>query len=145
MKITTSFSYRPTTSLLETKTRIKELTAQLKKAEPENVWPFPSGTPQSTYEIAYGSGIRIVHEIGENGGGVTIAYRKTSDFDSSNMVEVAVAYCSKYDTFSKKIGTANALKNWYDNKRIMVPARTHKDDYTIPHNLRNMFWYSINE
>lgn len=111
-----------------------------------NAWPIPEGQAKakSVYEMYYGMGVRIVHVVGHNGkGGVTLAYRKTSEYESSNMVEVSVAYCSRFDTFSKKIGTENALRNWKAGLRIMVPARTGKDDYTIPHNLRDMFWYNI--
>lgn len=76
-------------------------------------------------------------------GGATIAYRKAGDFANTKMVEVAVAYCSKYDTFTKSIGRAAALKLFHSGKTILVPARTGNDDEWMIRNLRDMFWYSI--
>lgn len=86
---------------------------------------------------------KICYAIGDGArGGVTIAYAKDTDFDNNRMVWVSVAYCSEKDIFSKSIGRAKALFNWEDMQQVLVPARSGKDDASIVHNLRNMFWYS---
>lgn len=124
MKLTTKFSYTA------------------KVAEPDPAWPFPKSTDLPSYNIE--DEPLICHVISETGkGGATFAYRKTSDYNNANMVEVAVVYCSDHDVFTKKIGTALAKKAWNSGGTILVPARTQNDDYTIPHNLRSMFWFAL--
>jgi len=114
-----------------------------------NAWPFPKPTFEAVL-VSYDTPpilntIKYVHAISETGrGGVTIAYRKCSDTRNSRMVEVAVAYCSPADTFSKKVGYALATKAFLDGRTILVPARSSKEDESIPHNLRAMFWYATN-
>lgn len=123
----------------------------LAKASP---WPFPflqlpvgdfsfdleTSEPITPQEL----GITFTHCMGDNGkGGVTIAWRKTSFTRNARMVEVAVAYCSPADTYTKKIGKNAAMQNFLDGKTILVPARTYKSDDAIPDNLRGMFWYSL--
>jgi hypothetical protein len=89
-------------------------------------------------------GILIVHSMGAKGkGGVTIAYRKTSEHKNCRMVEVATAYCSPQDIFSKKIGTRTALTNFLMGKTIMIPARRKDNDDAIVLTLRNIFWNNL--
>jgi hypothetical protein len=87
---------------------------------------------------------RITHIIDPSGkGGVTMAWRKMSGTKNARMVEVAVAYCSPNDVFTKKIGKQTALENFEAGMTVLVPARTDKNDDSIPFNLRNMFWHSL--
>jgi hypothetical protein len=58
-------------------------------------------------------------------GGLTVAFRKLSPYDSGVMVEVAVVTCSKLDTFSKKIGTLLALGKFADGETIALPLNTN--------------------
>jgi hypothetical protein len=114
-----------------------------------SAWPFPKPTFETTFvankSVSVVNTIKYVHAISETGrGGVTIAYRKCSDTRNSRMVEVAVAYCSPADAFSKKVGHALATKAFLDGRTILVPARSNKEDESIPHNLRAMFWYATN-
>lgn len=112
-----------------------------------STWPFPTQESQgiTSVELSPLEKINITHCMGSSGeGGVTIAWRKTSDTKNARMVEVAVAYCSPADTFTKKIGKELALDNFYSGQTVLVPARSWKSDDTIPHNLRNMFWHALN-
>lgn len=122
-------------------------------------WPFPVGNkpdavhlqrakapaPSTTkQDFMVANRVRVVHFFDKNDpkGGVTVAYRKTSEHNSSNMVEVAVAYCSPKDQFSKKIGTELALDYFNQGRAILVPARVSgTDDFTIPI-LEDMFYRS---
>ena len=93
---------------------------------------------------AQAHGILIVHAMGyKNKGGVTIAYRKMNKHKDCRMVEVATAYCSPQDIFSKKIGTRTALTNFLMGKTIMVPARRKDNDDAIVLTLRNTFWNNL--
>lgn len=88
---------------------------------------------------AQAENIRICHSFDpDEFGGVTIAYRKVTPHNNCRMVEVAVAYCSPHDTFSKKVGARRALDNFLDGATVLVPARTH-GDHSIIWNLRRMF------
>lgn len=121
-----------------------------------NPWPFPffellggeysfdleTSEPITPQEL----GITFTHCMGANGkGGVTIAWRKTSFTRNARMVEVAVAYCSPADTYTKKIGKNAAMRNFLEGKTVLVPARTYKSDEFIPDNLRYMFWSSLSD
>jgi hypothetical protein len=59
------------------------------------------------------------------------------------MVEVATAYCSPQDIFSKKIGTRTALINFLMGKTIMIPARRKDNDDAIVLTLRNILWNNL--
>ncbi len=90
-------------------------------------------------------GVMFCHVIdhgNEKFHGMTIAYRKCSEWKNAMMVEVAVVYCSQHDNFSKKRGCALAAERFNDGRTILVPARTHHSDDTIPENLKEMFWYT---
>lgn len=108
-------------------------------------WPDLSEVGLNTGELARAHGIKIVHYFDQDNlkGGVTMAYRKSSDFDNCRMVDVAVAYCSPHDTFSKKVGSEVALYAFLDGQTIQVPARVNGDDNSIPYILRGMFSYPL--
>ena len=74
--------------------------------------------------------------------GISVAYRKCGMWNNSRMVEVAVVYCSKHDSFNKKVGRELVAKQFMQNKVVMVPARSKHADHTIPYNLLEMFWYN---
>lgn len=54
-------------------------------------------------------------------GGMTVAFTKSNKYASGVMVDVAVATCSKEDTFSKKIGTTRALELFFSGSVIQLP------------------------
>ena len=92
-----------------------------------------------TGALAQAENIRICHSFEpDESGGFTLAYRKVTPFINCRMVEVAVAYCSPHDVFSKKIGARRALDNFLDGATVLVPART-EGDHSIVWNLRRMF------
>lgn len=63
-------------------------------------------------------------------GGLTIAFRKSTPHKAGSMVDVAVATCSKYDVFSKKIGTQRALEMFFAGKTIQLPIlQTFRQDH----------------
>lgn len=68
-------------------------------------------------------GIGIVHIFDEElpRGGLTVAFKKSSDYKSGRMVECAVAVCSVEDTFSKKTGTTIAVARFLDGETINLP------------------------
>lgn len=96
-------------------------------------FPFPTVRPcegirtvdyrASLVEKSRMLGVGIVHVFDPDWpkGGLTIAFRKVSEFKSGKMVECAVATCSAADTFSKKIGTQLALEMFFEEKTIMLP------------------------
>ena len=110
-------------------------------------WPFPTNPiPMKTHSYLddmMDHDIRICHGYNpsDNRGGVTIAYRKCSDWRNTKMVEVSVAYCSSKDSFNKKIGVELAVDRFMNGNTIMVPARDKTDD-SIVGNLLNMFWWN---
>lgn len=54
-------------------------------------------------------------------GGLTVAFRKSNEFRSGCMVDVAVATCSQEDSFNKRIGNMRALKMFYNGETISLP------------------------
>lgn len=88
--------------------------------------------------------IKICHgyDSHHNRGGVTIAYRKTSGWKNTRMVEVALAYCSPHDSFNKKIGTELAVDRFLNQNTVLVPVRLGSDN-TIVGNLLSMFYYDV--
>jgi hypothetical protein len=113
----------------------------------QDVWPFPVN-PVPIKTMTYlddmlDHDIRICHGYNpeNNRGGVTIAYRKCSDWRNTKMVEVSVAYCSSKDSFNKKIGVQLAVDRFMNGNTIMVPVRIRHDD-TIVGNLLQMFWWN---
>lgn len=124
---------------------------------PKSPWPFAEMTISSSVNLegalgwlpedaqdtgaeAQAENIRICHNFDhyDSTGGFTLAYRKATPHNNCRMVEVAVAYCSPHDVFSKKVGARRALDNFLDGQTVMVPARTD-GDHSIVWNLRKMF------
>lgn len=123
---------------------------------PKALWPFAAmtaiaqdiakeGPPSAaletmdTGELAQIQNIRICHCFEpDEPGGFTLAYRKVTPHNNCRMVEVAVAYCSPHDIFSKRVGARRALDNFLDGATVLVPARTD-GDHSIVWNLRKMF------
>lgn len=68
-------------------------------------------------------GVGIVHIFDESNpkGGMTVAFRKVSPFAKGTMVDVAVATCSKEDSFSRKTGTKLALESFFNGQTIALP------------------------
>lgn len=60
-------------------------------------------------------------------GGMTIAFRKISEYKSGKMVECSVANCSNEDAFSKKTGTTIALLNFFEGNTIELPLLHYYD------------------
>lgn len=121
--------------------------ARISFPTPEQAWPFPiNPTPIKTMtylDDMLDHDIRICHgyDPQDNRGGVTIAYRKCSDWRNTKMVEVSVAYCSSKDSFNKKIGCQLAVDRFMNGNTIMVPVRDRTDD-SIVGNLLHMFWWN---
>jgi len=74
-------------------------------------------------EQAQDEGVGLVHIFDEYDpkGGLSVAFRKVSPYKSGKMVRVAVATCSKDDSFSKKTGAKQALELFFSNKTIDLP------------------------
>lgn len=58
-------------------------------------------------------------DMGSHTGGLTVAYRKLS---TDSFVEIATAICSRHDVYSRKVGTALAVEQFANMRRIRVPA-----------------------
>lgn len=68
-----------------------------------------------------GLGIVHIYNVHSPKGGLTVAFRKVSKYTSGVMVEVAVQTCSQEDAFSKKVGTAGALRRFFNGETIQLP------------------------
>ena len=80
-------------------------------------------------EEAKDVGVSIVHIFDEDHpfGGLTVAFRKCNSVSKNAvMADVALAYCSPHDNFSRKIGTAHALEKWFDGYTIQMPLFMHE-------------------
>ena len=102
---------------------------------------------EELHESAKEQGIGIVHIYtdGEKGG-LTVAYRKSNEFTSGSMVEVAVASCSEADAFSKKIGVQLALEKFFDGTTIELPLLKTYDARDISYAVKQAFtamYYTI--
>jgi hypothetical protein len=116
---------------------------------PHLAWPFPTPTHDmiqynTVHDDMEALDIRICHGYNrhDNRGGVTIAYRKCSNWRNTRMVEVSLAYCSPKDSFNKKIGVQLAVDRFVNGNTVMVPVRYGHDD-TIVGNLLAMFYHDI--
>jgi hypothetical protein len=67
--------------------------------------------------------VGIVHIFDENDpmGGMTIAFRKSTAFNSGVMVDCAVATCSLLDRFNRKTGTSLAIQAFKRGEFIQLP------------------------
>jgi hypothetical protein len=99
-------------------------------------------------ELARQDGIQLLYHFDREyptAGGYTIAYRPSQGYvgrKHGKMVDVAVAYCSEGDTFSKKIGRDAAIMNFRCGQFIQVPALLYGDDY-LHTCLREMFSWDL--
>jgi hypothetical protein len=116
---------------------------------PKDHWPFPTYRPEmiqynTVHDDMRALDVRVCHGYDplHNRGGVTIAYRKCANWRNTKMVEVALAYCSPKDSFSKKIGLQLAVERFVSGQTVMVPVRNGHDD-TIVGNLLAMFYHDV--
>ena len=72
-------------------------------------------------------------------GGLTVAFRKVSEYKSGKMVECAVATCSDQDIFSKKTGTTIALEKFFDGNTIELPLLAYYDLCDMNHVVKRAF------
>lgn len=85
------------------------------------------------------AGVRICHFPGNKlKGGYTVAWRKVTNFKNSRMIELSIAHCSKYDQFSKKIGTDLALEYMANGNVVVLPLRTNNTDSSIYYNIASL-------
>ena len=102
---------------------------------------------EELHESAKEQGIGIVHiYIDGEKGGMTIAYRKSNQFSSGCMVEVAVATCSEADAFSKKIGVQLALEKFFDDNTIELPLLKTYEARDVSYAVKSAFtamYYSM--
>lgn len=88
------------------------------------------------------NGVQIVHIFNEANpkGGLTIAFRKSQPRQhSTNMVDVSIATCSFADTFSRKTGTFQALKRWFDGDITPMPLSSGWKDEDLNGRVKDAF------
>ena len=68
-----------------------------------------------------GVGLVHIYDTIDHKGGLTVAFRKVSQFGSGKMVQCAVNTCSNKDSFSKKIGARGALEKFFNGETIELP------------------------
>lgn len=68
-----------------------------------------------------GVGLVHIYNTENHKGGLTVAFRKVSQFGSGKMVQCAVNTCSNKDAFSKKIGARGALEKFFNGETIELP------------------------
>lgn len=87
---------------------------------------------QHLLKLAEEGGVRVMHfyNTGFPNGGFTVAYRKSNEFASGVMVDIAMSNCSSSDCFSRKTGTELALRKMlYEGEFIQMPLlRTFSGD-----------------
>jgi len=66
-------------------------------------------------------GLVHIHDSDYPKGGLTVAFQKSNEYNSGRMVTVAVAVCSPEDTFSRKIGSQQALEKFFNGETIQLP------------------------
>ena len=96
------------------------------------------------FEQSKEDGIGLVHIYNANAynpsrGGLTVAYKKCSEFKSGRMVQVAVATCSIEDTFNKKVGVYNALTKFYNGETIQLPILNAFDERDLSFAVKHAF------
>lgn len=82
---------------------------------------FPREVYDEMLEAALETGVHIVHYRTGRTGGATIAWRRVSDNPSNRMIEVSMSFCSPRDTFVRRLGTFQALTNFFEGATIMFP------------------------
>ena len=99
------------------------------------------------YSTKMGVGLVHIYDKEYPKGGVTVAFRKTTQYKSGVMVEVAVATCSTQDSFSKKIGTVLALAKFADGETIYLPINCALNGENLAYNIKLAFsalYFSVN-
>jgi len=96
---------------------------------------------ESMLQSALDQGVYIVHNFDVDNplGGQTFVWARESEFKKSKMIRVAVSWCSPKDQFCKKIGTYNALFNWYENGDTLLLPVGDEDSAVIVRRLRHIF------
>lgn len=86
-------------------------------------------------------GIHIVHNFDTNNpfGGQTFVWARESQFKKSRMIRVSIAWCNPKDQFCKKIGTYNALFNWYEKGESILLPVGDEDSAVVVRRLRQVF------
>ena len=95
---------------------------------------------ESAYLVEYAkeTDVHIVHMPGYHGkGGFTVAYRQHLS-GTGKMVDIAVAYCSDKDTYSKRVGRNIAISNIMEERVITLPVG-EKHKYDTESNIRYFF------
>lgn len=123
----------------------------------QTAFPFPTSMPQIQYKsvakhldteyrqellhraAVLGVGLVHVHSKYTNKGGLTIAYKKCSDYKSCYMVEIAVNVCSESDNFSKKLGVVGALEKFFGSTTIELPLLKSNDEEDLSLVIKRMF------
>ena len=111
---------------------------------PEKIAEAEATVNPSTAERARQDGIQLLYHFDKEdtkAGGYTIAYRPSQGYvgrRAGKMVDVAVAYCSEGDVFSKKIGREQAIDNFRMGMYVQVPAMLYGED-CLHTCLREMF------
>lgn len=96
------------------------------------------------YATKMGVGLVHIYDKDSPKGGLTVAFRKTTQYKSGVMVEVAVATCSTQDSFSKKIGTVLALGKFADGETIYLPINCALNGENLAYNIKSAFWRLYN-
>lgn len=86
-----------------------------------------------------GVGIVHINPSWLNKGGITIAFKKCSQYKSGSMVDVAVATCSKLDTFSRKTGATLALEKFFAGEVIQLPLLQTFPDEELSYVVKTAF------
>ena len=86
-------------------------------------------------------GIQVVHVRSDYGskGGMTIAFRKSSQYKSGRMVDLSIATCSIEDQFNKGIGMVNALEKFFDGETIQMPLLNAFEDENLAEVVKVVF------
>lgn len=71
-------------------------------------------------------------------GGATVAWRRAGFSARSKMIEVSVSWCSPKDVFCRRIGSFQALGNFYEGNTILLPIGD-EDNSEVVFRLRGLF------
>ena len=87
------------------------------------------------------AGVGLVHVYNPSYayGGLSVAFKKSSEYESGTMVNVAVATCSHKDAFSKKVGAKAALIKFFDGETIQLPLMKHVSERDLPYIVKEAF------
>jgi len=86
-------------------------------------------------------GIQVVHIRSDysSKGGMTIAFRKSSQYKSGRMVDLSIATCSIEDQFNKGIGMINALEKFFDGETVQMPLLNSFNDEDLSEIVKVVF------